>query len=104
MTADFSRQPVQSGADSSVSVVQPAFVFLGEAFTQSQRHQQLRSLLLDMFQGSPAPEVNAMTMRRVYVCTALSNGSISLRHYSVRLLNAAGSKVYLPVYYAQELP
>ena len=48
---------------------------------------------MDMFQGSPAPEVNAMTVRRVFVCSALSNGKISLRQYSIQLFNAAGTKV-----------
>jgi hypothetical protein len=77
------------------SVVQPAFVFLGDEFTRSQKHQQLKSLLVDMFQGSPALEVNAMAVRRVFVCSALSCGRVSLRQYSIQLMNAAGSKVCL---------
>lgn len=75
------------------SSMQPAFVFLGEDFKRSKRHQQLKSMLIDMFQGSHALEVNAMTVRRVIVCSALSNGRVSLRQYSIQLFNAAGSKV-----------
>jgi hypothetical protein len=77
------------------SVVQPAFVFLGEEFAQSKKHQHLKSLLVDMFQGSPTQEVNAMAVRRVLVCSVLSCGRVSLRQYSIQLLNAPGSKVRL---------
>lgn len=73
-------------------LVQPVFVFLGEEFTTDGVHKQLKSLLVDMFQGSPALDVNVMGVRRVMVCSAHAQGRVSLRHYAIEL-KSTGSKV-----------
>jgi hypothetical protein len=71
---------------------QPAFLFLGEEFKTSDTHKQLKSLLVDLFQGTPAVEVNVMGVQRAFVCTALPQGKVALRHYAIEL-KATGTKV-----------
>lgn len=45
----------------------------------------LKSMLIDLFRGSPDPEVSLTNVERMFVCCAHPDGKVTIRHYCVKL-------------------
>lgn len=65
--------------------VQPGFIFLGEQFSQDSKYQLLKNILVDVFRGSPDPVVSLTNIERVFVCSAHTDGKVTVRQYCVKL-------------------
>lgn len=76
--------------------MQPGFIFLGERFAADSKYQLLKSVLVDLFRGSPDPEVSLTNIERVFVCCAHEDGKVSVRHYCVKL-KKSGTKVRIAI-------
>ncbi|KAG1660889.1 hypothetical protein FOA52_015931 [Chlamydomonas sp. UWO 241] len=70
----------------------PALLFVGEKFESVVALKQLRSTLLDYFRGEQVSQINLAGFDRVIVVTALSETSVLLRQYVIKM-KKSGTKL-----------
>ena len=67
----------------------PCMIFDGDAFEHHDDLGKLRSLLMDFFRGWPAESINLQGVDHVIVCTAISEDTVCLRSYGIKLLKVS---------------
>ncbi|XP_010532704.1 PREDICTED: ribosome production factor 2 homolog isoform X2 [Tarenaya hassleriana] len=63
----------------------PFICFMGEGFENVQELKHLKEVLLDLFRGEVAENLNLAGIDRAYVCTAVSQNKVFLTHCAMRL-------------------
>mmetsp|Transcript_4240 Transcript_4240/g.12961 ORF Transcript_4240/g.12961 Transcript_4240/m.12961 type:complete len:326 (+) Transcript_4240:124-1101(+) len=69
----------------------PCILFKGSEFETDPQYRLLKSMWLDMLRGRTVEKVNLANLDHVVVITAISDGSVSFRHYAIKLKKSGSS-------------